>query len=88
MSSSQIEWDCSRCGSTPTDRRKYCTNCHSMLTWTCTGSGKSGLYANYCRHRDSCVYCTPELEEEKQQEMKEKQQQFQALDDSKQHYSS
>ncbi|CAF1610997.1 unnamed protein product, partial [Didymodactylos carnosus] len=44
---------------------------------------KSGLYTHYYRHRDKCSYCTPELEEEKQQKMEEKQQQFQALDDSK-----
>jgi hypothetical protein len=54
-----------------------------MLSWTCIGSGRSGLYTNYYRHRDSCTYCTPELEEEKQQKMKEKQQRFRALDDSK-----
>ncbi|CAF4318377.1 unnamed protein product, partial [Rotaria sordida] len=50
-----------------------------MLSWTCIGSGKSGLYTNYYRHRDSCNYCAPELEEEKQQIMKEKKQQFRAL---------
>ncbi|CAF4114655.1 unnamed protein product [Rotaria sp. Silwood2] len=80
MSFSQIEWDCSRCGSTVTDRRKYCTDCHSMLTWTCTGSGKSGLYTNYYRHCDRCSYCTPQLEEEKQQ-------QFQALNDKQRPWS-
>jgi len=44
-----------------------------MLTWTCIGSGKSGLYTNYYRHHDSCDYCTPELEEERQQKIEEKQ---------------
>ncbi|CAF4522245.1 unnamed protein product [Rotaria sp. Silwood2] len=80
MSFSQIEWDCSRCGSTVTDRRKYCTDCHSKLTWTCNGSGKSGLYTNYYRHCDRCSYCTPQLEEEKQQ-------QFQALNDKQRPWS-
>ncbi|CAF4783734.1 unnamed protein product [Rotaria sp. Silwood2] len=83
MSSSKVKWNCSQCGSAPNDRRKYCTECHSMLTWTCTDSGKSGMYANYYHHRNNCSYCTPELEEEKQQEMEEKQQQLQTLDDSK-----
>ena len=54
-----------------------------MLTWTCTASGRSGRYTHYYRHRDNCSYCTPELEEEKQHEMEEKQQQLQALDNSK-----
>jgi len=56
-----------------------------MLTWTCTGSGRSGLYTHYYRHRDSCGYCAPEVEEEKQQKKEEKQQEFQALDLSKQY---
>ncbi|CAF1158057.1 unnamed protein product [Rotaria sordida] len=85
MLSPQIEWNCSQCQSSIADRRKYCIDCHSMLSWTCVGSGKSGLYTNYYRHRDSCDYCTPELEDERQQEMEQKrvsiQQQFQALDD-------
>ncbi|CAF1337255.1 unnamed protein product [Rotaria sordida] len=51
-----------------------------MLTWTCAGSGRSGLYTHYYHHRDNCNYCTPELEEEKQQKMEEKQQELQALD--------
>jgi hypothetical protein len=54
-----------------------------MLTWTCTGSSRSGLYKNYYRHRDNGSFCTPELEEEKQHEMEEKQHQLRALDDSK-----
>lgn len=54
-----------------------------MLTWTCTRSERSGLYINYYRHRDNCGYFTLEIEEEKQQKMEEKQQQFQSLDDSK-----
>ncbi len=58
-----------------------------MLIWTCIGSRKSGLYMHYYRHRDSCSYCTSELEEDRQQKMEEKQitiqQQFQALDDGK-----
>jgi len=57
-----------------------------MLSWTCTGSGRSGLYTHYYRHCDNCSYCTPELEEEKQEKMEEKQatlqQHFQALDES------
>lgn len=89
MSSAQLEWNCSQCESTTFDRRKYCTNCYSMLSWTCTGSGKSGLYTNYYRHRNNCNYCTPEHEEERQQEMEEKQaairEHFQSLDDSKEH---
>ncbi len=83
MFSPQLEWSCSRCRSTEFVGQKYCIGCHSMLSWTCIGSGRSGLYTNYYRHRDSCTYCTPELEEEKQQKMKEKQQRFRALDDSK-----
>ncbi|CAF3994004.1 unnamed protein product [Rotaria sp. Silwood1] len=53
-----------------------------MLRWTCIGSEKSGFYTNYYRHRDSCIYCTSELDEEKQQKMKKKQQNFRALDDT------
>ncbi len=87
MSSPQVEWNCAECGFIPTDRQKYCTDCDSMLTWTCTGSGRSGLYTNYYRHRDNCSYCTPELEEEKQKQMEEKQvaiqQRYRTLDDSK-----
>ena len=83
MSSLQVKWDCSQCGSTPNDRRKYCNECHSMLTWTCNGSGKSGWYSNYYRHRNNCSYCTPELEEEKQQQMDDKQYQLNALDNGK-----
>jgi hypothetical protein len=60
-----------------------------MLTWTCVGSAKSGLYTNYYRHRDTCYYYTPELEEERQQKMEEKQaptrKHLQALDDSEYH---
>ncbi|CAF1543075.1 unnamed protein product [Adineta ricciae] len=41
MFSPQIEWNCSECQSVVADRRKYCTDCYSMLTWTCIGSGKS-----------------------------------------------
>lgn len=63
-----------------------------MLTRTCVGSGKSGLYSHYCRHRDICYYCTPELEEQRQQKMEEKQAStrthFQALDDSNHHWTS
>ncbi|CAF3502581.1 unnamed protein product [Rotaria sp. Silwood2] len=62
-----------------------------MLTWTCIGSEKSGLYTHYYRHRDTCNYCTPELEEERQQKMEEKQvviqQHFQALDDTQRPWS-
>ncbi|CAF1070386.1 unnamed protein product [Rotaria sordida] len=87
MSSSQVKWNCSECDYAPSDRRKYCTECHSMLTWTCTGSSRSGLYTNYYRHRDNCSFCTPELEEEKQHEMEEKQQQLRALDDKQRPWS-
>ncbi|CAF1550003.1 unnamed protein product [Rotaria sordida] len=91
MFSPQIEWSCSECQSAVADRRKYCTDCDSMLTWTCVGSGKSGLYTHYYRHRDSCNYCTPEFEEERQQELEEKriavQQQFQNLDDKQRPWS-
>lgn len=87
MFSPQIEWSCAQCEAVPTDRRKYCTDCSSMLTWTCSGSGKSGLYTHYYRHRDSCDYCTPELEEERRQKKEEKevvtQKHFQILNDSK-----
>ena len=86
MFSSQLEWSCSQCQSDVVDRRKYCADCDSMLTWTCIGSGKSGLYTNYYRHRDGCYYCTPQLEEERQEKIEEKQtstrQRFQALNDS------
>ncbi|CAF1316509.1 unnamed protein product [Rotaria sp. Silwood1] len=41
MFSPQIGWRCAKCESVPTDRRKYCADCGSMLTWTCTSSGKS-----------------------------------------------
>ncbi|CAF3852707.1 unnamed protein product, partial [Rotaria sp. Silwood1] len=87
MSSSQVKWDCSQCGYAPSDRRKYCSECHSMLTWTCTASGRSGRYTHYYRHCDNCSYCTPELEEEKQHEMEEKQQQLQALDNKQRPWS-
>jgi hypothetical protein len=43
------------------------------------------LYTHFYRHRESCVYCTPELEEEKQEKMEEKKQEFRALDDGRQH---
>ncbi|CAF2647051.1 unnamed protein product [Rotaria sp. Silwood2] len=72
MFSPQIEWNCSQCRSSVADRRKYCIDCHSMLTWTCISSGKSGLYTNYYRHRNICDYCILELEDEKQQEIEEK----------------
>ncbi|CAF5168877.1 unnamed protein product, partial [Rotaria sp. Silwood1] len=52
MFSLQVKWGCSQCRSTTTDRRKYCIDCHSMLTWTCIGSGRSGLYTHFFRHRD------------------------------------
>ncbi|CAM2725535.1 unnamed protein product [Rotaria socialis] len=69
----QIHWSCSQCRSATTDRRKYCTTCHSLLTCTFIGSQRSGLYTNYYRHRDNCSYCTPEFEQEKQQEIEEMQ---------------
>lgn len=83
MSFSQVKWICSECDYVPSAHRKYCTECHSMLTWICTGSSRSGLYKNYFRHRDNCSFCKPEREEQKQHEMEEKQQQLRALDDSK-----
>ncbi|CAF3108861.1 unnamed protein product [Rotaria sp. Silwood2] len=90
MFSSQIEWHCTKCESGPTDRRKYCADCDSMLIWTCTGSQKSSLSTNYYRHRDNCDYCTPKLEEERQKNMEEKkvaiQEHFQILDDSPTNY--
>jgi hypothetical protein len=73
MFSPQIEWSCSQCRSILSDRRKYCTNCHSMLSWACTGSGRSVLYTHYYRHRDSCNYCAPKREEEKQRKIEEKE---------------
>ncbi len=73
MASSQIKWDCPECQVTITGRRKYCEDCHSMLVWTCLASGKSGLYTHYYRHHDRCTYCSPELEEERQQIKQEKQ---------------
>ena len=45
-------------------------------------SGKSDWYSSYYRHRNNCSYCSPELDEEKQPEMEEKQRQLQAIDDS------
>ncbi|CAF2715941.1 unnamed protein product [Rotaria sp. Silwood2] len=58
---------------------------------TCTGSGKSGLYTHCYRHRDSCNYCTPELEEEREKQTEEKnvsiQQRFQTLDDNQRPWS-
>ncbi|CAF1553370.1 unnamed protein product [Rotaria sp. Silwood1] len=91
MFSSQVEWHCTQCESDPTDRRKYCADCDSMLTWTCIGSRKSGLYTNYYRHRDNCDYCTPELEEERQNDMEKKtvaiQEHFQSLDENQRPWS-
>ncbi|CAF3563236.1 unnamed protein product [Rotaria sordida] len=72
-SSSQIKWDCPECQITMEDRRKYCDSCKSMLVWTCVSSGKSGMYSNYHRYLTRCDYCTPELEEERQQLKEEKQ---------------
>ncbi|CAF2965385.1 unnamed protein product [Rotaria sp. Silwood2] len=60
-----------------------------MLTWTCTGSEKSGLYTNYYRHRDNCTYCSLELED-KPQKVEEKHaaiQQFQTLNDEQRPWS-
>ncbi|CAF2959897.1 unnamed protein product [Rotaria sp. Silwood2] len=56
MSSSQAKWDCSQCGCAPNDRRKYCTECHSMLTWTCTSSGKSEQRKAYYHAKSSTNY--------------------------------
>ncbi|CAF4402163.1 unnamed protein product [Rotaria sp. Silwood2] len=60
MSSSQAKWDCSQCGCAPNDRRKYCTECHSMLTWTCTSSGKSEQrpWSEWRRTNASCLQHT------------------------------
>ncbi|CAF4936614.1 unnamed protein product, partial [Rotaria sp. Silwood1] len=66
MSSSQVEWGCSQCRSIITDHQKYCANCHSMLTWKCIGSGRSGLYKNVFRHRDNCIHCTSEIKDKPQ----------------------
>ncbi|CAF4062095.1 unnamed protein product, partial [Rotaria sp. Silwood1] len=55
-----------------------------MLSRTCIGSTKSGLYANFFRHHNNCIYCTTELKEDKPQKMEEKNvaiQQLQILDD-------
>jgi hypothetical protein len=71
MSSLQVEWSCSQCQSTFTNRRKFCTDCNSMLTWTCIGSERSGLYKNFFRHRDNCIHCTSEIED-RSQEVEEK----------------
>ena len=71
MFSPQIEWYCAQCGSNQSDHRKYCTDCGSMLNWSCTGSEKSGLYTNYYRHRDNSNYCTPEHEEEREKNGRE-----------------
>ena len=63
MFSPQIKWSCSQCRSTVTDRRKYCTNCHSMLTWTCIGWERFGLYIHLFRYHDKYVHCTSEIED-------------------------
>ncbi|CAF2014402.1 unnamed protein product [Rotaria magnacalcarata] len=72
MSSPLVEWHCPRCQSTIADRRKHCTTCHSMLRWTCIGSGRSGIYTHFFRHRDNCIHCTSEMED-KPQQVEEKQ---------------
>ena len=72
MSSPAVEWNCSRCQSIITDRRKYCSTCHSMLKWTCIGSGRSGLYTNFFRHRDNCIHCTSAMDD-KPQKVEEKE---------------
>ncbi|CAF3663992.1 unnamed protein product [Rotaria sordida] len=83
--SSRIEWSCSECRSVITDQRKYCAACHSMLRWTCHGSGRSGIYTNYYRHRGRCSSCIVEMDEDQQQEIRDKQlsiqQEFHTLDD-------
>ncbi|CAF3355046.1 unnamed protein product [Rotaria sp. Silwood2] len=78
MFSLQVKWGCSQCRSTITDRRKYCIDCHSMLTWTCIGSGRSGLYTHFFRHRDNCIHCASEMED-KPQEVEEKHRDIQKL---------
>ncbi|CAF1621046.1 unnamed protein product [Adineta ricciae] len=75
MAPSQIEWNYVRYGFAETDRRKYCIDCHSMLSWTCVGLGKSCLYTNCYHQYDRCSYGTPELDGAKQQE-------FQVLNNS------
>ena len=72
-SSSRIKWDCPQCQITIFGRGKYCKDCQSMLVWTCIASGKSGLYTNYYRHHDRCTYCSPELEQEREEIKQEKQ---------------
>lgn len=82
MSSEVVEWSCSRCQSIITDRRKYCSTCHSMLKWTCIGSGRSGLYTHFFRHRDNCIHCMSEMDD-KPQKVEEKEiaiEQFRNLD--------
>jgi hypothetical protein len=37
-----------------------------MLTWKCIGSGRSGLYKNFFRHRDNCIHCTSEIKDKPQ----------------------
>jgi len=87
MTSAPVEWSCPQCRSGTADQRKYCTDCHSMLHWTFNGSGRSGSYKNYCRHRGNCNYCIVNFEEEKQQEFEEKnnaiKQGFEALNNGK-----
>ncbi|CAF3934308.1 unnamed protein product, partial [Rotaria sp. Silwood1] len=78
MFSLQVKWGCSQCRSTTTDRRKYCIDCHSMLTWTCIGSGRSGLYTHFFRHRDNCIHCASEMGD-KPQEVEQKHRDIQKL---------
>jgi hypothetical protein len=89
LSSSQVEWYCPECEVNVNECRKYCNDCETMLVWTCVPSEKSGLYSNYYRHRQRCNYCTPELEQEREELKREKQnesmQELQMLYDGKQH---
>ncbi|CAF1368771.1 unnamed protein product [Rotaria sordida] len=82
-SSSQVEWSCPQREVTINERHRYCTNCETMLAWTCPESEKSGLYSNYFRHRQRRNYCAPKLEQEKQQlkgdRQNERMQDFQML---------
>ncbi len=72
-SSSHITWDCPNCQGADSNCRKFCSNCGSMLVWTCPPSEKSGLYKNFSRHHQRCNYCSPEREEERREEKNEKQ---------------
>jgi hypothetical protein len=72
-SSWHIKWDCPECQDNDSGCHKFCSNCRSMLVWTCLPSEKSGLYSNLSRHCQRCNYCSPEREEERKQLKDDKQ---------------